>query len=234
MILVDELLYGFELRQNEIAREDNQSIPLEDKLLLLNDAQITWCKQKIGLNNTYKVGYEGNQKRIEDLQILKEKTPAVKAVKTKNIRHTSYQIPLPRRIWYINSFSQAKKGKCETTIYNNIIPEGELERKYNNVNYSPSFEWEETLCTQEQDNLIVYTDNTFTIEEVYVTYLRYPVNMDKEGYTHFDGSPSTNQDCELPEYAKQDIIDFAVLVSSQASKDQQTTQNTIQRIQINE
>lgn len=234
MIPVDDLLYGFELRQNEISREDNQNIPLEDKLILLNDAQITWCKQKIGLNNIYKIGYEGNLKRIEDLQFLKTKSNPIPAIKTSNIRYLSYEIQLPKRLMYISSFSEAKKGKCNTTIFNNLIREDEVERKYFDVNYTPSFEWVETTCTEENDKLILYTDGSFEIQNVHVTYLRYPKNIDKEGYLHFDGSPSINQECELPEYAKQDIIDIAVLLASQATKDQQTQQATIQRIQINE
>ena len=33
MIKVDDLLYEFELKLNKISREDNQNIPLENKII---------------------------------------------------------------------------------------------------------------------------------------------------------------------------------------------------------
>jgi hypothetical protein len=47
--------------------------------------------------------------------------------------------------------------------------------------------------------------------------LRYPQYIDVEGYTRLDGTPSVDQDCELPEYAKQDIVDLAVKFAAQAT-----------------
>jgi hypothetical protein len=35
--------------------------------------------------------------------------------------------------------------------------------------------------------------------------MRYPVYIDKEGYTKFDGEPSENQDCELADYLEDEL-----------------------------
>jgi hypothetical protein len=68
--------------------------------------------------------------------------------------------------------------------------------------------------------LTVYTDGKFTIEQVYITYLRYPLSIDVQGYVKFDGSNSVNQNCELPEYAKPDIVDLAVKFAAQSNDNQ--------------
>jgi hypothetical protein len=46
---------------------------------------------------------------------------------------------------------------------------------------------------------------------VYIEYLRYPKPVDIEGYVHFDGTPSINQDCELEGYLEDEILDRACL-----------------------
>jgi hypothetical protein len=68
--------------------------------------------------------------------------------------------------------------------------------------------------------LYVYTDGEFTIEDVYLTYLRYPQNVDILGYTKLDGTSSMNVNCELPEYAKGDIVDLAVKFAAQSNDNQ--------------
>ena len=66
----------------------------------------------------------------------------------------------------------------------------------------------------------MYTDGKFTVEKVYVTYLRYPLDIDVEGYVKFDGTNSLNQNSELPEYAKADIVDLAVKFAAQSTDNQ--------------
>lgn len=222
MINVDELLYEFELKINKIAREDNQNIPLEDKLIFLNQAQITWVKSKINQNNIYKIGYEGFRKRIDDLQVLKINDYKLNVTKTDNKRYISYRSVLdsiPEYMFYVNSYAVASYKKCSSdTIGIDLIKEGELNTLYFNEYYKPSFKWRTTLATIGNNNLYTYTDGDFDIKDVYLTYLRYPKEIDSEGYVKLDGiTNSTNQDSELPEYAKNDIVDLAVKYAAQST-----------------
>lgn len=236
MINVDTLLYEFELKLNKVARESNQNIFDEDKLRYLNQAQITWIKSKLNPNNVYKIGYEGIRKRIDDLQFLKKSDVKIQAFKDTNSRYVGYfaDLTLDDYMFYVSSYAKASTKDCKDTIGVNLIKEGELETLYWNENYNPSFKWRETIATIGNNKLYVYTANQFDISEVRITYLRYPKEIDKEGYVKLDGSDSVTQNCELPEYAKDDIVDLAVKFAAQSTDNQFQVQMAKERELNNE
>ena len=84
------------------------------------------------------------------------------------------------------------------------------------------------------NNLYVYSKGDFEVNQVRLTYLRVPKKIDKEGYIKLDGSDSANQDCELPSYAKNDIVDLAVKYAAQSLGDQLQVQMAKEREQNNE
>ena len=74
MILVDSLLYKLDQRLNKLSTNFHQQIPLEDKILQLNESQIKLIKQKVdGANTVSGLGMDAFKKRYEDLQSLVEK-----------------------------------------------------------------------------------------------------------------------------------------------------------------
>src|SRR5690242_8602064 len=72
MIAVDSLLYKIDQRLNKVATNDHQQIPLEDKILIINENQLKLVKTKVDPNNVYKLGFEAFKKRYQDLQFLVE------------------------------------------------------------------------------------------------------------------------------------------------------------------
>ena len=54
MISVEELVYEFKLALNKVNRQDNVNIPIEDIIVYLNKAQMSWIKTKINPNNVYR------------------------------------------------------------------------------------------------------------------------------------------------------------------------------------
>jgi hypothetical protein len=223
MISVEELVYEFKLALNKVNRQDNVNVPIEDIIVYLNKAQMSWIKTKINPNNVYQSGFESIRKRIDDVQILKVGDVEIKPVKTNDLLHKGYSCSLTdasNYMFYLSSYSVAKKNKCEAILTNDLLKSGDLTTRYLDVNHSPSFEWRTTLATLGDDKLTVYTDGTFDIDKVFINYLRYPQKIDIQGYTKFDGTSSTNQDSELPEYAKDGIVDLAVKFAAQASDNQ--------------
>jgi hypothetical protein len=223
MISTEELVYEFKLALNKVNRQDNVNIPIEDIIVYLNQAQISWVKTKLNPNNIYRAGYEAIRKRIDDLQVLKKDNIELKPVKTNDQLHIGYNCSLEdaeNYMFYINSYSKAIKNTCSGILTHDLIRSGDLTTRYLNVNYSPSFEWRTTLVTLGDNNLTVYTDGTFEIDSVFINYLRYPKRIDITGYLKLDNTQSINQDCELPEYAKSDIVDLAVKFAAQANDNQ--------------
>lgn len=223
MITVHDLVYEFKLILNKVNRQDNVDIPLEDILVYLNRAQLSWIKTKINPNNVYKAGYDSIRKRIDDLQKLKVDNVALIPVKTNDLLYLGFDCSLDNikdYMFYLSAYGVAKRNKCEKTLTIDLIRHGDLATRYLDANFSPSFEWRNTLATIGDDKLTVYTGEDFQIKQVYLTYLRYPKQIDMQGYTRLDGTLSVDQDCELPEYAKSDIVDLAVKFAAQSSDNQ--------------
>ncbi len=242
MIPVDSLLYKIDQRLNKLSTHEHQQIPLEDKLLALNEAQIKLIKQKLSGNNVYKLGLDGFKKRYQDLQFLIENFDSHKlTVKLGDKYLNQYRVDIseidPKFMFYIDSYVIADKGTCKNKIlYSNLdlVKHADITILLNNSNYKPSFEFRETLVDISMDEIHVYSDGTFTPKFIYMSYLRYPKEIDKEGYEKFDETDSINQDCELEGYLEDELLDLTVENLSMYTENQFAAQSAQSRIQTNE
>lgn len=242
MIKVDSLLYKIDQRLNKLSTHEHQQIQLEDKLLALNEAQIKLIKQKVSGNNIYKLGLDGFKKRYQDLQFLVENFqdhPFSLVLKDKLI--FQYRVDIadlkPKLMFYIDSYIIADKGKCTNKIlYTNLdlVKHADITILLNNSNYRPSFEFRETLIDISSDEFHTYSDGTFTPKTLYLSYLRYPLEIDKAGYEKFDGSASTDQDCELEDYLEDELLDITVENLSTYTENQFAAQSAKDRSQTDE
>ncbi len=218
MIPVDTLLYEIDQRLNKLSSFDHQNIALEDKVLALNNGQIQLIKKKIGQNNVYKIGLDGFKKRYQDLQFLIENPEDHKLslTETDPILHkyiTKVDVLTPKYMFYIDAYILADKGECKNRVLfcnPDLIKHADIPLLLNNTNFRPSFEYQETIIDIASDELQIYTDGTFTPSFLYLTYIRYPKEIDKVGYVHFDGTDSIDQDSELEDYLKDELLDLAV------------------------
>jgi hypothetical protein len=237
MIDVKELLYELELNINKVASQDNMDVPLEDKILFIRRAELEWIKTKINPNNIYRAGFEELRKRIDDLQALKVPDKKIQLKRSSSVRYISYTADLstiPDYMFYVDSYTLAKTKTCEDTIGVDLIREGELSTKYFSSHHEPSFLWRSTISTISDNKMYVYSGGKFEPTFLYVTYLRYPLKTDREGYIHFDGTPSVDQNSELPEYAKQDIVDLATKYVAHSLENQLQAQLVENRLIKNE
>lgn len=242
MITTDSLLYGIDQRLNKLSTHEHQQIALEDKLLALNEAQIKLIKQKLSGNNIYKLGFDAFKKRYQDLQFLVENFQDHRltlTLKDKNIYQ--YRVDItdldPKFMFYIDSYIIADKDNCKNKIlYTNLdlVKHADITLLLNNSNYKPSFEFRETLLDISSDELHTYSDGTFTPKYLFLSYLRYPAEIDKVGYEKFDGSDSINQDCELEDYLKDELLDITVENLSQYTENQFAAQSAKDRSQTDE
>lgn len=216
MILVDSLLYEIERRLNRLSSGFHQKIPLEDRILSLNQAQINLIKNKY--YNDEGSSFDSTRKRYEDLQVLIE--PHSKhnhKLELSNVQLNEYSFDLsllaPKYLFFVDAYITADKGDCKDRIIwlnPSLTKHADLPNILTNEHLKPSFEFQETCMTISSNFLNVYTDGTFEPKEIYVSYIRYPKEIDKEGYIKIDGSPSVNQDCELPDYLFGELVDLAV------------------------
>jgi len=216
MILVDSLLYKIDQKLNKLSSNVHQQIPLEDKILALNEAQLKLIKQKLtGLDEP---GFDSSKKRYEDLQSLIEEYSDHKlqlSEKDKKLNQWIADITEldPEYMFYVDSYILANKGECKDRLIQvnpDLTKHAFTQILLNNTHYKPSFEYQETFNTISSNEIAIYTDGTFTPTFIYISYLRYPEYIDKEGYVNLKEESSKNQDCELPEYLENELVDLTV------------------------
>ena len=219
MIPVDSLLYKIDQKLNKLSTNEHQQIQLEDKILALNEAQIKLIKQKVdGFSTLSGMGLDAFKKRYEDLQSLVVNyahQPLNLVLKNTQLHQWfSYIHELePKYMFYIDSYVLADKGRCKDRIIwvnRDLAKHGDTSLLLNNDHYKPSFEYQETFNFISSDEISVFTDGTFTPTKIYISYMRYPVYINKEGYVMLDGQDSYNQDCELETYLEDELLDLTV------------------------
>lgn len=239
MIPVVQLLYKIDQKLNKLASTEHQSIPLEDKILALNEAQIKLIKKKIDTNNNYQIGFDGFRKRYQDLQILVVPAQELTATKSTGVIG-SYEISiasLPSKYMFpISAYAIANREDCKGRIIyvDDIVKHSDVATLLANDHYNPSFEWQATFAVISSGKVVVYTDDKFEIDKIGISYLRYPNKIDAAGYDNFDGSPSTDIDCELEDYLEDELIDLVVQDLALSTGNTNAAQASQVRIQSNE
>jgi hypothetical protein len=243
MISVDSLLYKIDQRLNKLSTNAHQQIPLEDKILALNEAQIKLIKQKVdGINTVSGLGLDAFKKRYEDLQsLVVAYNDGMLPLTLKNAQLNQWKANIyalsPKYMFYVDSYVVADKGVCtdrKIWINKDLAKHGDLSLLLNNDHYKPSFEYQETFNFLSSDEISIFTDGTFTPTKIYVSYMRYPVYIDKTGYIKFDGTASTNVNCELEEYLEDELLDLTVENLAMYIENQSAVQNAAYRIKTNE
>jgi hypothetical protein len=243
MIPVDSLLYKIDQRLNKLSTNAHQQIPLEDKILALNEAQIKLIKTKVdGISIMSGMGFDAFKKRYEDLQRLVmpyNHQPLTLTVKNAQLNQWSATLSqlTPEYMFYVDSYLIADKGKCKNRkiwINKDLAKHGDVSLLLNSDHYKPSFEYQETFNLLSSDEISIFTDGTFSPKKLYLSYMRYPVYIDKAGYTKFDGSESTNVDCELEMYLEDELLDLTVLNLAEYIENMSAAQSAVQRINSNE
>ena len=243
MIPVDSLLYKIDQKLNKLSTNEHQQIQLEDKILALNEAQIKLIKQKVdGFSTVPGLGEDAFKKRYEDLQSLvvaynDGKLPLHLKNAELNQWAANIHLLVPKYMFYVDSYVLADKGRCKDRkiwINKDLAKHGDLSLLLNNTHYRPSFEYQETFNFLSSDEISIFTDGTFTPTDIYISYFRYPVYINKEGYIMLDGLPSYNQDCELETYLEDELLDLTVQNLAMYTENQSAVQSAQFRIQTNE
>jgi len=243
MIPIDSLLYKIDQRLNKLSANEHQQIQLEDKILALNEAQIKLIKQKVDGQNTISgLGLDAFKKRYEDLQSLvvaynDGELPLHLKNPELNQWAANIHALVPKYMFYIDSYVIASKGLCKDKkiwINRDLAKHGDLQYCLNNTHYRPSFEYQETFNFLSSDEISIFTDGTFIPSNIYISYMRYPVYMNKEGYIMLDGEPSYDRDCELETYLEDEILDLTVQNLAMYTENASAVDSSIYRIKTNE
>lgn len=217
MISVKQLIYKTRLRLNKLATNDHQDIPVEDILFSANEQQIKLVKKKVSQNNIYQLGLDSFKKRYQDLQnLIVQSEEYLNPTKGKDT-YSFYKIDTSKLkhdwFFFIGITAMCTKGECKNRplAITKLIDHADLQTMMNNTNYSPSFEYQETIALLSGNEIFIYTDGSFEVTKVYITYLKYPQKIDLEGYVDLEGNPSITQNSELDEFLEDELLDLIQL-----------------------
>ena len=242
MIQVESIIYKTKLKLNKLATNEHQDIPVEDIILNANEAQIKLIKEKVGLNNLYQAGLDSFKKRYQDLEGLIESHhdhPLTLELVDKKLNKYSASLEdlEPKLMFYIDAYALADKGNCKDRIIyvnNDLTKHSDVTVLLNNSNYKPSFEYQETFSTLSNNNIEVFSDGTFELKSLNLSYLRYPKEIDYAGYTKLNDEASETQDCELPDYMEDELVELIVQLIAGPTENQFALETSKQRKQIGE
>ena len=226
---VEEMHYDFKIKFNKLDSSDYRNFQLPEIDWMLNEGMWLFLKQRYGVNNTTNTGFDGSQKRIDDLRNLVVKNVLLPS--TASTEPNSISATLPTDYAFaVRINAEANNESCgDKVITCRPTQHDDLDSVLNDPNYSPSYEWGEmpivygTLSSAAIDanTLFGYTDGSFTVNGFRIDYLRqpariaFPSGVPGGSYVYPDGTVvAANQDCELPEHAHKEVVDTAVLIAS--------------------
>lgn len=210
------MVYQFRLDANRIDSNTTRKLEIPKILEYLNNGMLQLCVTRYGSNNTYRASLESIQKRIDEWQKLI--VPHYKIDANEDEDNAGlYRSDLPLKDGYmflLRCSFIASKNDCNNQLITNVhlIQTDDLNFNFDNPNSKSNFEWREVNYRLAQDQILAYTDSTFSINKTEIDFLRYPLPMDMIGYTRFDGTPGSDTDCELPVFLHREVVNEAVLL----------------------
>ena len=248
---VQEMHYELKLKLNKIDTQDYSNLLIPEVDWYLNEAQTVFIKQRYGTTNIKREGFEESQKRIDDLKTLVVKEdPAIPTATTipANVVSTTTDVGTYKAdlsalaydyMFLLRITCQGTKTSCQSgtkRLWGIQVQHDDLDTVLYDPFYKPSFEWEEVPLvfgenpndptSDRQGSIYLYSDGTFSINSVFVEYLRHPLRISYAngvvdssgaiiGYNYADGTPAAGvQNCELPEHTHKELVDLAVAIVS--------------------
>ena len=195
---INKIYLKFLQKVNKNFTNDNISVDKGRFIFIFNEATnkfIEWCLEK------------RNEDDIRDIQKLLVNDLKIN-LKSTNINSESFS--LPDNYFSFSSIQVfANSGNCKNQKLDTFEIKSENKEEVLNDEFNkPNFKYRETCYIINNDSVTLFTDN-FNISKVFLTYYRYPIQVDIEGYIRMDGSMSTNIDSEFDEKIVDRIISIA-------------------------
>jgi len=198
-------------RLNKLDSQDYDNIECWQIVEAFNKAQVEWSRRQLHGINIVKEGDEQSTRRIDDLQVLlvKSTIPTLFSgdFETANLPGDYLQ-------WKrLDVFANSECCNIKRRMVTYLVEEANINQLLRDVSKQPSFEWGETFATLSNNNINIYTNKEFTVEDLNFTYYRQPIKIQVQGCVDpYTGVQSpTNIECEF----KDDIVE--VLIDEAAS-----------------
>lgn len=136
-----------------------------------------------------------NEDEIRDIQLLLVNDKSL-VLKGKTLNHQDFTLPSDYfNFSNIQALASTDVCKNKNILLHEIKSENREELLFDDNN-KPSFKARESFYMFSNNTVNIYTDD-FDISKVYLTYYRYPKQVDIQGYVRDDNTASVNIDPEF-------------------------------------
>lgn len=192
-------------RLNKLDSQDYDNIECWQVVEAFNKAQVEWSRRQLHGSNLFKEGDEQSTRRKDDMQVLLETYKM--SLNNKDI-FVFGNIPDNYLQWKrvdVKAGDDCCDGR-RMKVY--LVEEANLNQLLDDVSKQPNFEWGETFATLKGNNVNIYHDKKFKVEEASLIYYRQPIRIQIEGcvdpYTNIESTADV--ECEF----KDDIIELLI------------------------
>jgi hypothetical protein len=161
-------------RLNKLASGDYDNIECWQIVEAFNKVQVDWVRAQLGGNNLRKEGDEMSKRRVDDLQVLLASVP-LKGV-NKDLFFESVALP-EDYLEFKRVVVQGSHKDCPGQLRRfrvDLAEEANVEDYLRDTNTRPDWEWGETFCTLAGNQVRVYTNGDFAVQEGSLSYYRLP------------------------------------------------------------
>lgn len=214
---IQEMHYDFKKKFNKIDSQKNRNLLVPEIDWTLNEAEEIFIKCIAEPRFKSYLGFETSQRTIDDISSIV--VPGLDIIPTVG-EDTGGYILLPDNYrHFVKGTANLTKGACTSKArvyvrqHDDMFEESPFDRS--------SFEWRTVNVVFDEIGLKTFTDNTFIINDVRITYIRktkymhFASGFRAGGYNSPSGVPLIGtENCELPEGTHREIVDIAVLLAS--------------------
>jgi hypothetical protein len=219
-----EIYKKFLLKVNKNDTNGNIKVPKSQFVLLFNEQKRKFIDDQLVQNESSDL--------IEGLEEILVSDELLEKISDYTLK-TDFKLP-DNFFKRISSYVLASSGDCKNQVlYTWAVKPKDINVYLQNENLKPSFNYRETIAVLNNGKVSVYK-NGFTVNELYLTYYQEPKNIDIEGYTHIDGTPSTNIKTNLSDVNIELVIDRTATEALRNYENLEHLQIAMQREQFNQ
>jgi hypothetical protein len=213
---IQDIHYDIKQKLNKIDSQQRPNLLIPEIDWKINEAIGLFVKMVAQPRMFSYLGFEVNQRSIDDIRTLVVDS----AYTSTGLASNMFTLPVDYQ-HFLNAYVLIEKEGCSTSKRVRVYLVEHDDMFQENSFSKSSFEWEEVNAVFNENGLQFYTDGSFTITQVSLSYIKkHPyvhnaANFRNGTYTLPSGVILTGtQDLLLPEHTHSEIVDLAVAIIS--------------------
>jgi len=242
MASIKECHYAFKLAFDRIDSLNAPDFNIAQIDWLLNEAQLIFVKQRMSASsNAKQKGFEQSEKRIDDLGSLLVKFPTQVGISPTKPSDGVYELSFASlsfpylflvSAWADVTFSEGCVKSVPLKYMQHDDYRLSLQDPFNEAG-EEFIPFNIGRASNSNDEAI-YIYSNYTINTVYVEYIRYPARVSSGNYQYIDGNIYPEQTLQTPNQTHSEIVDIACLLAGLSAQSPEYIQLKSQKLLIHE